>query len=718
MAVYLNTFEGGTNGTAISVANSGGASGTAFAGIIANGVGVTSSPNIVFSTAAAQTGTLGCRMTLDATTSYLLMNASATMTDRVYIRFKATYPGPANASGVVNSMAVLLANAGSNRVIYVNVGNDNRPFLGITNSNTWLNGGAGQVDTRPPTGITPGAKYTFIVVVGKASAADATDGELGFRILDSSDSIVHSWTGTGNTGVADFSGARYGTATNTLGWTTFDFDDVELGDVASGWPPGSGGTTVAVTTGSYQTADFTGSTSGAGNTLSFSIAFTSGQNNSSGIKQPMSGLFLIPRGTADSVYTVTVNDGGTLTTQAVNVSAEGTGAVVDNGVIEYIWDGTSWNGGGNVITRDDLVPGTYVPGLVPDTVGTPVGWTPVRTEAGTPTTTTVGTFNIFRPTETLYEDIRFTCPVQPGPTVPAAVTFNRCHFVGGNPQVQQAEYDALSTWDNGLALQRSSLMTNYRAGHLTFIDCTFDPGWWFDQGLSTRVATIWTLGLNGGNFTVKRCEVLRCVDGIGWAQGPNGPTAYTEVFQSAIWKNFGAVNIVRPSGSVWTIPSGNYIHSDGFQVNIGNTLEIAYNLFGGQRNSWAQRQNMPYVPGGPDASSGDDAYNSCFMIQQEGNAYGADGDVHSLYIHDNWMGGGSGSVQLVDKNSNNLSGLTFTNNKILTRQTGWGDAVNSPGYYIVKSSTLAATITGNVTWDGTNAGLAGTGIAAPIQNYS
>lgn len=718
MAVYLNTFEGGTNGATISVANSGGTSGTAFSAVVANGSGVSSSSNIVYSSAAAQTGNLGCRITLDAATSYLLMNASATMTGRVYLRFNATYPGPANASGVVNTMAVLLANSGSNRVIYVNVGNEGRPFLGITNSNTWLNGGAGQVDTRPPTALTPGAKYTFIVVVGKASAAGATDGELGYRILDSGGNIVHTWTGTGNTGVADFNGARFGVATNTAGWTTFDFDDVELGDIASGWPPGSGGTTVAVTTDSYQTADFTGSTSGSGNTLSFSISFTSGQDNSSGIKQPMSGLFLIPRGTTDSVYTVTVNDGDTLTTQTVNVPAEGAGVAID-GIIEYVWDGNSWTGGDSVITRDDLVPGAYVPGLVADTVGTPVGWTPSRTEAGSPVTTNAGTFNLFRPSETLYEDVRFTCPVQTYHTpMLASVTFNRCHFVGGNPQIQQAEYDVMTSWNNGEALQRSTLVSNYRATRMIFIDCIFDPGWWYDQGLSTRVATIWTLGLTGGNFTLKRCEVRRCVDGIGWAQGPCGPAAYTEVFQSTLWKNFMANNIIRPSGAVWTIPSGNFTHSDGFQVNTGHSLEIAYSLFGGQRNSWAERQSMPYVPGGSDASSGDDAENACFMIQQETNTYGDDGVVRDLNIHDNWMGGGSGSVQLVDKNSNNLSGLTFVNNKILTRQAGWGTTEASPGYYIVKSSTLAATITGNVTWDGTNAGLAGTGTAAPIQNYS
>ncbi|MCL2037648.1 hypothetical protein FWG95_01430 [Candidatus Saccharibacteria bacterium] len=342
MAVYLNTFEGGTSGNAITLAGSGGASGTAFAAIVANGAGVSSSPNIIYSSAAALNGSLGCRMTLDAAQSYLLMNASATMTNRVYVRLKVRYPGPAVGGAVVNTFTTLLANAGAGRPAGIAVGTDGRPFLSVSNAGTWFNGGAGQPDSRPPTALIPGATYTFILVAGKASAAAPTaDGELGFRILDSGGNIVHTWTGTGATGVDDFNGVRFGGSTNANGWTSVDMDDVELGDVASGWPPGSGGTTVVWTSNSYLVADFTGSTSGAGNTLSFSIAFTSGQNNSSGIQQPMAGLFLIPRGTADSVYTVTINDGGILTTQTVNVPAEGSGSVID-GVVEYIWDGASW----------------------------------------------------------------------------------------------------------------------------------------------------------------------------------------------------------------------------------------------------------------------------------------------------------------------------------------------------------------------------------------
>lgn len=344
MAIYKNTFEGGSNGAAISPSGSGGASGTAFGVVVANGATLTgsnSSPDIIYSSAAALSGSLGCRMTLAATQSYLLMNASSSMTNRVYVRLKVRYPGPGVGTAAINPFTTLLSDAASGgRPAAIAVSTDGRPFLSVSGSGIWFTGGANP-DSRPSTALTPGSVYTFIMVVGKASVDGATDGELGFRILDSNDNVVHSWTGTGNTGVANFVGVRFGGANTAYGWTSVDMDDVELGDVASGWLPGSGEATVVVTSDSYLVADFTGSTSGAGNTLSFSIAFTSGQDNSSGIQQPMAGLFLIPRGTTDSVYTVTINDGGTLTTQIVNVPAEGAGVI--DGIIEYIWDGTDWS---------------------------------------------------------------------------------------------------------------------------------------------------------------------------------------------------------------------------------------------------------------------------------------------------------------------------------------------------------------------------------------
>ena len=334
MARYDNTFEGGTNGSAITVTNSGGTSGTAWGAIVANGAGVTSSANIIYSSTAAQSGSLGCRITLDASSSYLRVDADTTMTNRVFFRLKTTYPGPATSS--INTMAVLMA--GTVRTVSLVVGTDGKPFFTLTNSGTYF------AACKPSTALTAGSKYTFEIVVGKATAAGNTDGELGFRILDSAGTVIHTYSGTGNTGIADYTAVRFGGATNTLGWTTLDIDDTSFGDLASGWPTAitSTSTTVSVINAIYYVSDFRASTSGGGNTLTFSIAWTSGANHASGIVVPVSGLFLIPQDSSStSVYTVTVVDGANNTTQQVTVPSGSSSGAADS-IIEYYWNGSAW----------------------------------------------------------------------------------------------------------------------------------------------------------------------------------------------------------------------------------------------------------------------------------------------------------------------------------------------------------------------------------------
>lgn len=334
MARYDNTFEGGVDGAAITVANSAGASGTAWGAIVANGVGVTSSSNITYSSAAAKSGSLGGRMVLDAGSSYLRLDASAALGTRVFFSLKTTYPGPASTS--TNTVAVLMAT--STRVLSLLVGTDGKPFFGLTNSGTWYTA------CKPSTALTAGSTYIFQVVVGTASSAGATDGELGFRILDAGGTVVHSWTGTGDTGVAAYTAARFGGANNVNGWTTFDIDDVSLGDSASGWPTllSSTATTVNVTGASYYAVDFRASTSGGNNVLSFSIAWTGGPNYSTSIQTPVAGLFLVPQDTSTvSVYTVTIVDGAATNTRQVSVPAAAASSSTDS-VTEYYWDGSAW----------------------------------------------------------------------------------------------------------------------------------------------------------------------------------------------------------------------------------------------------------------------------------------------------------------------------------------------------------------------------------------
>jgi hypothetical protein len=91
MTGLANTAEGGSNGTAVTPANSGGASGTAFASV---NVGAGSS--IKFDSTQQAHGALSYHLVQAATNCYVEMTAAAanvSMAARVYIRFN-TLPTP------------------------------------------------------------------------------------------------------------------------------------------------------------------------------------------------------------------------------------------------------------------------------------------------------------------------------------------------------------------------------------------------------------------------------------------------------------------------------------------------------------------------------------------------------------------------------------------------------------------------------------------------
>lgn len=67
--------------------------------------------------------------------------------------------------------------------------------------------------------------------------------------------------------------------------------------------------------------DATDSVAGGGGALTYSIVWTSGPNNSGGIREPVDGWFFIPQGTLPSTYTITVTESGNTDSQVVTVPA-------------------------------------------------------------------------------------------------------------------------------------------------------------------------------------------------------------------------------------------------------------------------------------------------------------------------------------------------------------------------------------------------------------
>lgn len=391
--------------------------------------------------------------------------------------------------------------------------------------------------------------------------------------------------------------------------------------------------------------------------------------------------------------------------------------VLDQAAGQWVAPGRASLPGTVEVDRDGLVPGSYVPGLVADTVGARLDRV-VSVERGTVQPLSNGAYSAF-PRYILagageIVGTRFECPVFTSADTTGDWTFRHCHFVGWNPQLVQAAYDTLGA--TTAVAESASGVVNYRSAHLTFIDCTWDNGWWYDQGLSDRISTLWSAGLHGGGFTVTRGLIRRFTDGVNWAQGPCGADAFTLVEDSAITDGFYANGITAPAGATWTPQSGAYTHSDAFQFNTGANLEIRHSLLGGTRNAFADRVSVPYRPGG---ATGRDYGNSSLMWQQEGNAYGPAGWIDNVDVHDVWLGGGAGTVQLVTKNANAFPAATnhLRRAKVMTRQPGWGTTSTSPGYALVRSADIALDISDVVWWDGTNEGRDGTGVACPVDTW-
>lgn len=354
---------------------------------------------------------------------------------------------------------------------------------------------------------------------------------------------------------------------------------------------------------------------------------------------------------------------------------------------------------GSSASRAGLVSGTYIPGLtVPlaDSVGV-VNWGEL-VDVGNG----VQTANI--PSSTTYlENRRYKQCVNVSSGT-SDLGFYNCHFVGNNQQ---------QVFEQGSGTVNSRSFINFTGRHVTFTDCTFDQGWWYDQGLSNRVSTASSFSFHGGNFSFIRCHFRRSTDKINYAGRPCG---------NAAWNLIDACRFAE----AWFGPSGQlggYTHADDVQWNTGSQpFEIRHSYFGGD----FQGSLTPGEPGVVTASS----YNAIFMIQQErdsGFEYTSNWLVDDYYIHDNWVHGSGASFNVnnyvtTDWRYNTMpgdstSGCRIVRNKIAVRD----GTVNKAGTDIRRTTSVetyfgAGTADQNVRWDPTAglAGINGTGQAAVI----
>ena len=171
------------------------------------------------------------------------------------------------------------------------------------------------------------------------------------------------------------------------------------------------------------------------------------------------------------------------------------------------------------------------------------------------------------------------------------------------------------------------------------------------------------------------------------------------------WKNYYLSN--WSSTGIPLYPASNDTHSDCFQFNTGRNITIKNNFFGGRRDMTGYNAT-PYG-----YNSGEDAHNSCIMIQQEAGT-AVNQLVRNVMVDGNWFSGGAATLNIYYKNSNTGSDWTFKNNKIALRGS---TQYAGSGYGIYLKSEMTPVLSNNVTWDPLTGSINGTGTATPVFTY-
>ena len=320
MTILTNTAEGGTNGAAVTVANSGGASGDALAVVTISGGGA-----VTYDSAAAHGGALGFKSTIAAASENAYVTLDITSSPQATIR--AFFPGVSAypSTGEVSLVSLRTTGAGTAvaTLVLANTGQ-----IRVRSASSAATTGTFVVPLNTP----------FYVDLNAVPGVDAATGTIRAKVYmnsstTASDTIASSTT---NAGTLPIRFARAGIIAGPAAYT-LRYDDIMVDPdgsfplVATTNPPTlalNGSTTKAV-------IDLTGSTSSpAGATLTTSIS-----PMSASVKKVSELFYSIERPTTGPiVYTVVLTDLGTGRT------ASGTYTVAKAGASAATFERVFWNG--------------------------------------------------------------------------------------------------------------------------------------------------------------------------------------------------------------------------------------------------------------------------------------------------------------------------------------------------------------------------------------
>ncbi|MGV9001438.1 MAG: hypothetical protein ACOH18_00560 [Candidatus Saccharimonadaceae bacterium] len=371
------------------------------------------------------------------------------------------------------------------------------------------------------------------------------------------------------------------------------------------------------------------------------------------------------------------------------------------------WTGTAWvgSGGPSVITsspssasRVNPTRGTYTPnsnqyaGLLP-------GWTP---DMLTPVyANSSGYISISTPgphvNKIFWGQVRMVSSTLP--------IFRNCVFAGPIPTT--------------LASTTSGAIRCYGTGYYqwTLEDCLIDAAVWLTPispisvSLETwKVNTRRNVGVHGGRGTMRRCEIKNVVDGVNSVQSISvlGDPVYENAFTLLEDCWIHQMHYYRDASVMPTLPEGT--HSDCFQTSVGKHLTLNGCYLGGFRDPVGYGTYYDGVPASPDSSigynSGDDAWNSCMMIEQEVDTQEKN-ILDYVEVKNCFFEGGTYSINhhYVSSRPNLMSNSSFHNNYFVRR---------SNDKYVIRSDLYASLWTNNYVIDLTPGVGAGFTVGEPL----
>lgn len=217
MAVFINTFEGGANGSTITNENSGGGSGDSFqTSIGTNG-------SLTYASTAARRGNLGMKVETSATNVAVFVQGQISAADRTALRFY--FMAPAVPSSVCSIAQIRTAAVAA---IDLRFSTDGRLYLGNT-SGAEING------TRAATALTPNIWYRIEMAARPGGTSTSGFADFAYYLGDSM-VAEHTVSVSGvNMGAAQTQYFRLGRPNATTFIGSFYFDDAKTQDISSGY---------------------------------------------------------------------------------------------------------------------------------------------------------------------------------------------------------------------------------------------------------------------------------------------------------------------------------------------------------------------------------------------------------------------------------------------------------------------------------------------------